>query len=89
MRAILDGFRSSAYYSLYADFVAFLFGAGCRIGEAVGLRWENVAADFSSIYFCESISRDVVGSTKTRKSRAVDVSPSIADRISLIALKPC
>jgi integrase len=50
VRAILDGFRASAYYSPYTDFVAFLFGAGCRIGEAVGLRWENVAADFSIVY---------------------------------------
>jgi integrase len=36
VRAILDGFRSSKYYSPYADFVAFLFGVGCRIGEAIG-----------------------------------------------------
>ena len=78
VRAILEGFRSSAYYSPYADFVAFLFGSGCRIGEAVGLRWENVAADFSSVYICESISRGVVGSTKTRKSRDIPLPPSIA-----------
>jgi integrase len=57
VRAILDGFRSSVYYKSYTDFVAFLFGVGCRIGEAVGIRWENVAADFSSVYICESISR--------------------------------
>jgi integrase len=78
VRAILDCFRSSVYYKSYTDFVAFLFGVGCRIGEAVGLRWENVAADFSSVYICESISRGVVGSTKTRKSRDVNLSPSIA-----------
>jgi integrase len=78
VRAILDGFRSSKYYSKYADFVAFLFGVGCRIGEAVGLRWENVAADFSSVYICDSKSRGVEGSTKTRKSRDVKLSPSIA-----------
>jgi integrase len=77
VRAILDGFRSSKYYSPYADFVAFLFEAGCRIGEAVGLRWENVATDFSSVYICESITRGVVGSTKTKKSRDVNLSPSI------------
>lgn len=78
VRDILEGFRSSKYYSPYADFVAFLFGVGCRIGEAVGLRWENVAADFTSVYICESISRGVVGSTKTKRSRAVNLSPSIA-----------
>ena len=77
VRAILDGFRSSAYYSSYADFVAFLLGVGCRIGEAVGLRWENVAADFTSVYICESISRGLVGGTKTKQSRTIYLSPSL------------
>ena len=78
VQAILEGFRSSVYYSPYADFVTFLFGVGCRIGEAVGLRWENVATDFTSVYICESITRGVVGSTKTKRSRTVNLSPSIA-----------
>ncbi len=70
--------RSSSYYSPYADFVAFLFGVGCRIGEAVGLRWENVADNFTSVYICESISRGVLGGTKTKQSRTVQLSPSIS-----------
>lgn len=78
VRAILDGFRSSKYYSGYADFVAFLLGVGCRFGEAVGLRWENVAADYSTVYICQSITRGVVGNTKTQRSRTVNLSPSIA-----------
>jgi integrase len=78
VQAILEGFRSSYYYSPYADFVAFLFGVGCRIGEAVGLRWENVADNFTSVYICESISRGVVSGTKTKQSRTVNLSPSIA-----------
>jgi integrase len=78
VRAILDGFRSSQYYSSYADFVAFLLGVGCRFGEAVGLRWESVAADFSTVYICQSITRGVVGNTKTKQSRTVNLSPSIA-----------
>jgi integrase len=78
VRAILAGFRSSVYYSPYADFVIFLFGVGCRIGEAIGLRWENVATDFTSVYICESITRGVIGSTKTKRSRTVNLSPSIA-----------
>jgi integrase len=78
VRAILDGFRSSQYYSSYADFVAFLLGVGCRFGEAVGLTWENVAADFSTVHICRSITRGVVGNTKTKQSRTVNLSPSIA-----------
>jgi integrase len=77
VRAILDGFQSSQYYSSYADFVAFLLGVGCRFGEAVGLTWENVAADFSTVYICKSITRGVVGNTKTKRSRTVNLSPSM------------
>lgn len=38
IKAILKAFRSSRYYAHYGDFVEFLFGSGCRIGEAIGLR---------------------------------------------------
>lgn len=75
---ILEGFRSSRYYSSYADFVAFLMGVGCRFGEAVGMTWENVDNDFSSIDIRESITRGVKGDTKTKRSRRVSLSPSIA-----------
>jgi integrase len=57
VRAILDGFRSSRYYSHYADYAAFLMGVGTRPGETSGLIWENVASDFTSIYICQSFSR--------------------------------
>ena len=81
VRAILDGFRSSQYYFSYADFVAFLLGMGCRFGEAVGLKWDNVAADFSTVYICQSITRGVVGDTKTKRSRTVNLSPSMAEML--------
>lgn len=37
MRAILQAFRTHPYYSFYADYVEFLLGSGCRIGEAIAL----------------------------------------------------
>lgn len=77
VRAILNGFRSSRYYAHYADYAAFLLGVGTRPGEAAGLLWENVAPDFTSIYICQSFSRGVVGDTKTKESRTVNLSPSI------------
>jgi integrase len=77
VRGILDGFRSSRYYAHYADYAAFLLGVGTRPGEAAGLLWENVAADFTSVYICQSFSRGVVGDTKTKESRTVNLSPSI------------
>jgi integrase len=74
---ILKGFRESPDYNHYADFVAFLFGTGRRTGEAIGLRWENVAKDFSSVHISESISKGVRGKTKTGESRTVVLPPGM------------
>jgi integrase len=55
---ILAAFKAHPQYRRYHQLVCFLFGTGCRFGEAAGLRWWNVADDFSHIIFCEAISRD-------------------------------
>jgi integrase len=77
VNSILTGFRSNPEFSHYADFVAFLIGIGCRIGEGIGIRWANVAKDFTSVYICEAISKGVVGNTKTKESRDVAIPPSV------------
>jgi integrase len=78
VKKILEGFRSSNYYSHYSDFAAFLFGIGARPGEAIGLRWQNVAKDFSTVYICESMSKGVLGSTKNKISRTVALPDGLA-----------
>lgn len=74
---ILAGFRVNAYYSHYHDYVMFLLGVGCRIGEAAGLRWQHVADDCSSVHICRSITRGHEGQTKTKRERTVNLSPAI------------
>jgi integrase len=74
---IIEGFRSSIHYNHYTDFAAFLLGIGARPGEAIGLRWQNVAKDFSTVCICESINKGVVGSTKTGDSRTVALPASL------------
>jgi integrase len=37
--------------------IEFLFLTGCRTGEAIGLRWEDVTGDFSEITFRNSYCR--------------------------------
>jgi integrase len=70
--AILCAFETHSSYKHYYPFVAFLFGTGCRLGEAAGLRWANVADDFSHVTICESFSRgNYRKTTKTGKSRIV------------------
>ncbi|MBW4552955.1 MAG: site-specific integrase [Aphanocapsa sp. GSE-SYN-MK-11-07L] len=76
--AILNGFKSDRHYSHYADVVAFLFGTGCRPGEAFGLRWRNVADDFGTAQICQTVSRGHHrNQTKTGKSRTIIFNPSI------------
>ncbi len=71
VKAIIGAFRSSPHYQHYADFVVFLFGIGCRFGEAAGLQWKHVADDFQTVWIGESVSRGHRKGTKTGKARTV------------------
>jgi integrase len=92
VKAIIGAFRSSPHYQHYADFVVFLFGVGCRFGEAAGLRWSHVADDFQTVWIGESVSRGHRKSTKTGKARTVMLSPTVAkmlgDRAKCLKAKP-
>ncbi len=76
---IQAAFKAHPQYCHYHELVCFLFGTGCRFGEAVGLRWRNVADDFSHIIICEAISRgEHRNQTKTGKARTVKLNPGTA-----------
>jgi len=78
IQAILDGFRGNRYYAYYADFVEFLFTTGCRIGEAIGLRWKHLADDCSKVWIGESVSRGGIRKpTKTNRSRQFRLTPKL------------
>lgn len=72
---IEQGFRSDRHYSYYADFVQFLFGTGCRTGEAIGLKWKHISDNCSSVWIGESVSRRIRKSTKTNRDRTIGLSP--------------
>jgi integrase len=67
--AIVGGFKGNRYYAYYSDFVMFLFGTGCRTGEAVGLQWGHLSEGFTKVWIGESVSRGKRKSTKTNKAR--------------------
>jgi integrase len=77
LQAIIAAFRAHPHYSHYTEFVIFLSQSACRIGEAVGLRWRHLGADFSTVWIGESISRGNQKGTKTGKSRTVQLSPTV------------
>ncbi|HEY9662179.1 MAG TPA: tyrosine-type recombinase/integrase, partial [Allocoleopsis sp.] len=83
---ILEGFRSDETYRYYADFVEFLLALGCRMGEAVGLKWGHLAEDCSAVWIGETWSRGQQKQTKTNKARQFKLSPRIQEL--LLARKP-
>lgn len=80
--AIIQAFRSNRYYSYYTDYVEFLFGTGCRTGEAIGLRWKHLADDCSTVWIGESLSRGIRKSTKTNKARVVTLTSRLQAMLS-------
>jgi integrase len=82
VKAILDGFRSDRYYRHYADFVEFLFSTGCRIGEAIGLKWKHLSDDCSTVWIGESVSRGRGRkATKTNRSREFRLTPRLQEML--------
>ncbi len=71
IKAIIQGFEQDRYYSHYVVFVEFLFGTGCRTGEAIGLCWKHLNEECSNVWIGESLSRGIRKSTKTNRARTI------------------
>ena len=89
VQRILEGFRCDRHYKHYADFVTFLFGTGCRFGEAAALKWKHFANDFSTVWIGESVSRGVRKSTKTGKDRTVMLPPEVIAMLKARKTEAC
>jgi integrase len=81
VKAILEAFRNNRYYRHYTDFVTFLFGTGCRFGEAVALKWKHIDDDCSRVWIGESVSRGNRKTTKTGKDRTITLTTKIAQML--------
>lgn len=68
---IVEGFQQQNPH--YADFVQFLFGTGCRTGEAIALQWKHVNDDCSQVWIGESLSRGQRKETKTGRDRTINL----------------
>lgn len=76
---IIKGFERHNFYSNYASFVKFLFGTGCRIGEAIGIRWQDVDLVSGKITIAEQITSRQRKAAKAGSSREFYLSPSTKD----------
>lgn len=72
---IIDGFREHCPH--YADYVEFCLLIGCRLSEAIGLRWEHVSRDCKTVWIGETLTR---GERRSAKSGAavIALSPALA-----------
>jgi integrase len=77
MKSIIQGFRTDPFYISYADFVEFLFGTGCRIGEAIGLRWKHISDDCSQVWIGEQLTRGKRKAAKRNRARTITLTPKL------------
>lgn len=68
--AIIEAFRTDIYYSHYHHFVTFLLSTGCRPGEAIGLRWGDVATDCRQVVIRSQWTRGNRKPPKNKKPRS-------------------
>lgn len=62
---IVSAFEVHKTYNHYTIFVKFLFGTGCRIGEAIGVRWQDIDLGTGKIIIAEQVTS---GKRKPAKS---------------------
>ncbi len=80
-KAFMGYIRSSPRYSLFLPFFTVLLGTGCRVGEAIGLRWED--CDFAenlifinhNMVFCKPVGEEkrrfIISTPKTAAGKRV------------------
>lgn len=68
---IIAGFEAHEVHYPLTPFIRFQFATGCRIGEAVGLRWSDVSEDCSIVTISSQYTRGVRKETKTGKVRTL------------------
>ena len=87
IKAITQGFEQDRYYSHYAGFVEFLFGTGCRTGEAICLCWKHLNEDCSTVWIGESLSRGIRKATKTNRARTITLTDRLRSLLLLMKSK--
>ncbi|MGD1899820.1 MAG: tyrosine recombinase XerC [Phormidesmis sp.] len=83
IQAIIKAMDESRFYRYYTPLMRFLFGTGCRTGEAIGLRWGVVQKNISQIWIEESYKRGSDrGATKMHKARTIYPSKKITKSLA-------
>ncbi len=62
--------------------LSFLLSTGCRRGEALALKWEDIDFGDARISIRRSVSRGRLGTPKSGKARSVVLSPALSSALS-------
>jgi integrase len=89
---IIAGFEKS--YPAWSPFAKFLFLSGCRMSEAIGLRWQHIDFERQEICICESLAQRKDGngyerlrkSTKTGSVRYLKINAGLAKLFEQVSL---
>ncbi len=65
----------------YRNFLVVAFFTGMRLGEIIALRWEDIDFDAGKIFVRRAKSEGREGSTKTGKSRTIDMLDIVRDAL--------
>lgn len=82
---IISGFKNHQRYSQLYPFIYFLFKTGCRLGEAVGLRWQDIQDE--TITISQQLTRGKRKPVKNGKSRSFRLSPELINLINSLRNK--
>jgi len=83
---ILKALEAHETYSHYTAFLKFLFGTGCRIGEAIGIRWQDIDLNSGKVTIAEQITSRQRKAAKAGSSREFYLSANT--KALLLDLKP-
>lgn len=67
----------------YRQLAGFLIGTGCRVSEAIAMRWQDVDLADTSVRINRQRDRnsDATTQTKGKRFRRVDIGPALADEL--------
>lgn len=86
-RALLEYVKNSNIYSKYYAIIAFMLATGCRIGEVIGLTWDDIDLDKGTLSInhqiiykkivSEGVTKHYADKPKNRTSRTIPLQKDI------------
>lgn len=76
---IIKAFSEKKHSKYYVNFIRFLFYTGCRLEEAVALKWENIGKEYITINTSCPCDTKIEDKTKTKSARNIPITKQIKE----------